>query len=88
MAGVLLTLPIPIAVCLAGVLPEEPIWKGTRECSPPESKAKDIQAKKSAQETLFFQTHSFLGGQNGLTPLPNNTQRTLLPPCLLVFPRS
>ncbi|KAF3814206.1 hypothetical protein GH733_017822 [Mirounga leonina] len=51
-------------VCLTGVLPEEPVWKRTGKCSPPERKAKDVQAKKSAQETLFFQTHNSLGGQN------------------------
>lgn len=78
----------PVAVCLTSVLPEEPVQERTGKCSPPERKVKDAQAKKSAQETLSFQTHSPLGGQNGLTPLPNNTQRILFPPCLLVFPGS
>lgn len=70
MTGVLLTLPIPIAVCLTSILPEEPVQKRTGKYRPPERKAKDAQAKKSAQEILSFQAHSLFGGQNGLTPLP------------------
>lgn len=78
---------IPIAVCLPCGLPEEPFRKRAADCSPPERQAKD-SAAKSAQETLSSQAHSPLGGQNGLTPFPNNTQRISFPVCLLVFPRS
>lgn len=73
MASVLLT-TTPIAVCLPCGFPEEPLWKRTAKRSPPERQAKDAQAN-SAQESLSSQAHSSLGGQNGLTPFPNNTQR-------------
>eukprot|EP00069_Balaena_mysticetus_P019325 bmy_12043T0 len=39
-------------VCLTRVLSEEPVWKRTGKCSPPERKAKDAQAEKSAQESI------------------------------------
>ncbi|OWK11124.1 hypothetical protein Celaphus_00006997 [Cervus elaphus hippelaphus] len=51
-------------VCLTRVLPEEPVWKRTGKCSPPEREAECAPAEKSAQEVLSFQAHSTLRGQN------------------------
>lgn len=66
--------PTPFTVCPPRGLPEEPFRKRTAKCSPSERQATDAQAK-SVQESLSSQAHSPLGGQNGLTPFPNNTQR-------------